>query len=101
MRGTKLAALWAAVILGQTGPAAASGFAAARFGGEHGTVTGSNPTALYYTPAGIAFSEGTHLFLDGTLALRHASWTHAPAATDEPEPSGAAGDSFGKATLFN
>jgi len=82
-------------------PATASGFAAARFGGEHGTVSATNPTALYYNPGGIAFSDGTHVLLDGTLALRHATWTHAPAPTDEPEPPGAPGASFGKASLFN
>jgi long-chain fatty acid transport protein len=100
MKRATLAALLLAA-LAHTDPAAASGFAAARFGGEHGTVSSTNPTALYYNPGGIAFSEGTHLLLDGTLALRHATWTHAPAPTDEPEPPGAAGASFGKATLFN
>jgi long-chain fatty acid transport protein len=101
MTGARLAAAIAAVTMGSAGAAMASGFAAARFGGEHGTVTATNPTALYYNPAGIAFSEGTHLFLDGTLALRHATWTHAPAATDQPDPAGATGADFGKATLFN
>src|SRR6185436_12525730 len=61
-----------AAVMALPGLARASGFAAARFGGEHGTV-----------------------------ALRHATWTHAQAATDEPEPPGAQGASFGKATLFN
>src|SRR6185436_12463013 len=99
MKRAQLAVL--AAVMALPGLARASGFAAARFGGEHGTVTTTNPTALYYNPAGMAFSEGTHLYLDGTLALRHATWTHAQAATDEPEPPGAQGASFGKATLFN
>jgi long-chain fatty acid transport protein len=96
-------ASFAAVVatLANLGAARASGFAAARFGGEQGQVLTTNPTALYYNPAGIAFSDGTHLFLDGTLALRHATWTHAPAASDRPEPAGAEGANFGKATLFN
>src|SRR3954469_16469359 len=98
MRRAQLAAALVMALTARTGPALASGFASARFGGEHGTVTATNPTALYYNPAGIAFSEGTHLLLDGTLALRHATWTHAPAATDEPEPAGAGEASFGKAT---
>ena len=101
MNRSLLSAIVAAATVGTPGLAAASGFAAARFGGEHGTVTESNPTALYYNPGGIAFSEGTHLYLDGTLALRHATWTHAQAATDQPEPAGAQGANFGKATLFN
>ncbi len=82
-------------------PAHASGFAAARFGGEHGNPTESNPTALYYNPAGIAFSEGTHLFVDGSLAIRHATWEHAQSAHDVPEPAGAEGANYGKASLTN
>ena len=35
-----------------TNSVAASGFASARFGGEHGQVTATNPTALYFNPAG-------------------------------------------------
>lgn len=81
--------------------ARASGFAAARFGGEHGSVTATNPTALYYNPAGIAFSNGTHLFGDGTIALRHATWEHTPAAGEPPDAPGAEGANYGKATLFN
>jgi long-chain fatty acid transport protein len=97
-----LAGLTLATSVVASRPAAASGFAAARFGGEHGNVTATNPTALYYNPAGIAFSpEGVTLFVDGTLALRHATWEHAPAATDMPEPAGAEGATFGKARLFN
>jgi long-chain fatty acid transport protein len=87
--------------VGASRTAAAAGFAASRFGGEHGNVTTSNPTALFYNPAGIAFSEGTTLFLDGTLALRHATWEHALAPTDMAEPPGAEGATAGKASLFN
>src|SRR3954469_22533555 len=79
----------------------ASGFASARFGGEHGNPTETNPTALYYNPAGIAFSEGTHLFIDGSLAIRHATWTHAKSVHDVAEPAGAEGANFGKASLTN
>ncbi|HEY2730932.1 MAG TPA: outer membrane protein transport protein [Polyangia bacterium] len=95
------AAVVLALIVGTSRPAAASGFSAARFGGEQGNVTTTNPTALYYNPAGIAYSEGITLFVDGTLALRHATWEHAPAPTDMPEPAGAEGATFGKAQLFN
>jgi long-chain fatty acid transport protein len=90
-----------AAVFGWIGPARAAGFAAARFGGEHGNVTETNPTALYYNPAGMAFSAGTHLLIDGTLALRHATWQHAPAATDRPEAPGGEGANFGEARLFN
>ena len=68
--------------------ARASGFATQHFGGEQGNVLTSNPTALYYNPAGIAFSEGIHLYLDGNIAIRHATWSHVapqPGPSDQPE----------------
>jgi hypothetical protein len=81
--------------------ARAAGFAAARFGGEHGNVTETNPTALYFNPGAIGHSEGVHLYLDGTLALRRVSWTHPVAANDVPDPAGAEGANSGKAELSN
>jgi long-chain fatty acid transport protein len=83
-------------------PAArASGFATARFGGEHGSVTATNPTSLYYNPGALGFSEGVHLMLDGNLALRSVTWEHPPAASDPPDPPGAEGANAGKAEAFN
>lgn len=87
--------------MGSMREARAAGFAAARFGGEHGHVVTTNPTALYFNPAGIAFSEGTHIFVDGTLALRHATWDHPVTANDFPDPMGGEGQASGKATLSN
>ena len=82
-------------------PAQGAGFAAAHFGGELGNVTTDNPTALYYNPAGIGFSQVTQVFADGILALRQVTYEHAPAPTDMAEPAAAAGATFGKAKLFN
>jgi long-chain fatty acid transport protein len=96
-----LAAIMLTTLVGWSRTASGSGFSGARFGGEHGTVTTTNPTALYYNPAGIAYSDGITLFADGLLALRHATWEHAPAPTDMAEPPGAEGATFGKARLFN
>jgi long-chain fatty acid transport protein len=79
----------------------ASGFGIARFGGEHGTVVATNPTALYYNPAGIGFTEGAQLFVDGQLALRSLSWRHAPGPGDVPEPAGFEGANYGEASAFN
>jgi long-chain fatty acid transport protein len=79
----------------------ASAFATARFTAEHGNVTTTSPTALYFNPAGIAFSTGTHVLVDGTLALRRETWEHAPAPTDRPDPPGAEGADSGKAQLLN
>lgn len=81
--------------------AQASGFSVARFGGEHGTVLATNPTALYYNPAGIGFSEFTQLFVDGQLALRRLEWTHAMGEGDVPEPDGYEGANYGTATATN
>jgi long-chain fatty acid transport protein len=88
-------------LIGAVAESRAAGFATARFGGEHGNVTATNPTALYYNPAGIAFSSGTSLYGDGTLALRRATWTHQPAPGEEPEPPGAEGANYGQARLLN
>jgi long-chain fatty acid transport protein len=90
-------------ILGVTSSrdARAAGFAAAHFGGEHGSVVTTNPTALYYNPAGIGFSDGTRLFLGGDLAMRSATWTHALSKTDPADPPGGEGANAGEAHLFN
>jgi long-chain fatty acid transport protein len=84
-----------------TRDADAAGFASARFGGELGNPVTTNPTALYYNPAGIAFSQGIDLFGDADLAIRHATWNHqapAPGASDQPESQ--VGNS-GNASLLN
>lgn len=97
-----LACGWAGalVALASPRPAEASGFASARFGGEHGNVTTTNPTALYYNPAGIGFSRGLHLFVDGNLAWRRVTWDHAEASST-PEPPGSAGANSGRAEQSN
>jgi long-chain fatty acid transport protein len=79
----------------------ASGFAAAEFGGELGNVVTTNPTALYFNPAGIALGEGTRLYVSGVLALRRATWSHAQAASELPEPPGAEGADTGQARFSN
>lgn len=89
------------LLLREESVAVAAGFASARFGGEHGNPTESNPTALYFNPAGIAHSEGIHLFVDGSLALRHVTWTHQRSANDVAEPPGAELANYGKASLTN
>jgi len=90
--------LWAA-------PAQAGGFAVARFGGEHGHPATDNPTALYYNPAGMAESEGTHILVDGVLAGRFASYDRPASAVSNPDFSnnlpGAEGANYGKASLSN
>ncbi len=104
-------------VVGLTGLGAstahASGIAAARFGGEHGHPTTDNPTAIYYNPAGIALSKGTHIFVDGTIALRWASYERPAAGPNDVAAGGnpvqntqqslelAPGANDGKATLFN
>ena len=90
-----------AVLLLCASSAAASGFATARFGGEHGHPTTENPTAIYYNPAGLAASEGTHLFADGLFALRRASYEHQRESADTEEPPDAQGANHGKGTLLN
>jgi long-chain fatty acid transport protein len=61
----------------------------------------TNPTALYFNPAGIALSQGTHVLLDGELAVRRVTWDHAAAPTDPPDPPGGDGANAGRASLLN
>lgn len=60
-----------------------------------------NPTALYYNPGALGFSEGTQLFLDGQLALRNFSWEHARGQGDAPEPPRYQGANYGTAKALN
>ncbi|AKU92398.1 OmpP1/FadL family transporter [Vulgatibacter incomptus] len=62
------------LITAVSAPAWASGILAARFGGELGHPTTSNPTAIFYNPAGLALESGTRIYADGTFAYRHASY---------------------------
>ena len=98
LAGVPLALSWSA-------SASASGISAARFGGEHGHPTTDNPTAIYYNPAGIALSDGTHIFIDTTTALRWASYDRPGVAPDVVNSQAtldiAPGANDGKATLFN
>ncbi|MBM4358214.1 MAG: outer membrane protein transport protein [Deltaproteobacteria bacterium] len=106
LRGAPLAA---AGLLGATtsllvADAHAAGFATARFGGELGHPMTSNPTAIYYNPAGIALSRGVTIFADGTLAFRSLSYERKPDANapgEVPEPADGIGANTGKATLNN
>lgn len=87
---------------GGTREAKAAGFAATNIGGEQGSVVATNPTALYYNPAGMAFAKGSQLGLYGTLVLRSASWQRpGNPATDTPDPPDAQGANTGTAHLFN
>lgn len=85
--------------------ASASGFLAARFGGEHGHPTTSNPTALYYNPAGLALATGTRLYLSGTFAYRTASYDRPSDVIDNigtpGTPEDAVDANSGEATLAN
>ena len=81
--------------------AGAAGFASARYGGEHGHVTTTNATALYYNPAGIALAPGPTLFVDGVLALRRGSWSHTAVSGERPDPEDAQGANSGRAELAN
>jgi long-chain fatty acid transport protein len=81
--------------------ARAAGFATDRFAGEHGNPVTTNPTALYYNPAGVAFGSGFDGMVDGILAVRSASWTHtSPKPGPSDQPFSQAGNT-GTAALLN
>ena len=88
----------------------ASGVATARFGGEHGHPTGTNATTIYYNPGAIALSKGTHIFVDGLIALRKVQYTRPASAVNnqlgsDSQPNFsldyADGANNGTADLFN
>jgi long-chain fatty acid transport protein len=74
-----------AAVVAASLPAWAGGFAAARFGGEHGNPTETNPWSLYYNPGGIGMSEGTNLGIDSSFVLRDAEYVR-PATGDGSNP---------------
>jgi long-chain fatty acid transport protein len=82
-------------------PALAAGFAVTRFGGEHGHPTTDNATALYYNPAGLSASRGTHVFFDALLAYRKLTYTRFRHPSDVPEPADAAGANTGRGELLD
>jgi long-chain fatty acid transport protein len=101
LRGTVVVgALVVAVSAWEQG-ANAAGFATQTFGGEHGNVVETNPTALYYNPGALGFSSGGSLGLYSSLAMHSVTWTHSQASDDYPDPPGAQGADTGKASLFN
>ena len=69
----------------------ASGFLAARFGGEHGHPTTDDTTAIYYNPAGLALRSGTHISINGLMAYRKASYDRSPEAIDTVVATGSTG----------
>ena len=88
--------------------ALASGLSTARFGGEHGHPTTENATGIYYNPGAIALSEGTHIFIDGLIALRKVTYERPDSAVNPQLGSDANhsldhfdGANNGQASLFN
>jgi long-chain fatty acid transport protein len=88
----------------------AAGFSAARFGGEQGHPTTTNPTALYYNPAGIARTRGTVVYFEGLFAYRTASYERPAGAIDNVLTAGETGEgtpvevaeaNYGESTLSN
>jgi long-chain fatty acid transport protein len=89
-----------------TGAAAAraGGFTTTRFGGEDGHAATSDPTAVFYNPAGIAYSEGTHIYAEGLFAYRTVDYNRDAGAIDNAgtgTPTDAVNRNSGKATLAN
>ena len=108
---TATATLSAALLVGLAAPdAQASGISVARFGGEHGHPTGTNPSVLYYNPGAIGMMKGTHIMVDGLIALRGVSYERPASAVNtqlgaEGQPNisleHAPGANDGTAKLFN
>lgn len=103
-------ALAVAAALSAPAAAQASGFLIARFGGEHGHVTGAHPSAIYYNPAGLALDSGWRLSIEGLVGYMHATYDRPAAAVDRVvapgetaagTPEEALAANAGRATLTN
>lgn len=68
--------------------AEAGGFAAARFGADHGQPALSNPYSVYFNPGALGGTEGTSILVDGTFAYRILSYNRPASALS---PAGQAG----------
>ena len=82
----------------------AGGFGATRFGGEDGHAATNDPTATYFNPAGLAYTEGTQAYIEGFFAQRRVTYNRDPAAIDNPgtgTPTDATNRNSGEATLSN
>lgn len=90
---------WAA-LFSLPSPSLASGFAVARFAGEHGHPVTDNPTALYHNPAALR-AQRPELFLDGLFGRRQLTYTRARQPSDAPDLEGAEGANVGRAALDN
>ena len=78
--------------------ARASGFATARFGGEHGHPASDSPTSIYFNPAGLALGTGTRIYAEGLFAWRSITYDRPTAAIDnvvDPGEGGGTGPSPG------
>ncbi len=98
------------LVAATTGPAAAGGFATARYGGEEGHPASGHPTSIYYNPAGLSLGSGTHLYVEGLFAWRSASYDRPESAIStilDPgdnasgTPRDAVSANAGKASLSN
>lgn len=90
-----------ALVCALSGRAHAAGHAVARFGGEHGHPTTDDATSLYYNPAGLAASEGAHLYVDFLVGYRKLAYTRRAHPSDVPEPADALGANTGRGELFD
>jgi long-chain fatty acid transport protein len=105
---TTIAITSALALLTAAGTASASGLGTARFGAEHGHPATTNPTALYYNPAGISAATGLNIYADGNLAWRIAGFEREASTSPDPapsntaaEPADAVGANYGEASLTN
>jgi long-chain fatty acid transport protein len=67
----------------------AGGFAASRFGGEHGHPATDHPTALYFNPAGLAVRGGSRVYAEGLFVYRSATYDRPAEAIDTVRPDAA------------
>jgi long-chain fatty acid transport protein len=93
-----------------TGTAAANGLLVGNLGGDHGHPTTTDPSAIYFNPAGLSLSQGTRLQVSGLFVYRQFSYERPVSAIDrfqvanEPlsgTPEDALTANAGRASLLN
>ena len=62
----------------------AGGFIADLFGGEHGTPTTEDSTAIFYNPAALTLRSGTRLTLNGVVGYHSGNFDRSAASIDHP-----------------
>lgn len=72
------------------GPALASGFFMAKFGGDLGYPTSFSAVSVYWNPAAMAYEPGTSILLESSIMYRRIDYERSMPGVDDPSNTGKA-----------